>query len=428
MIHHLKKTNKNIYLFLSNRKPVLLLILLLIILNKNGFTQNEKIVLTQKDIVTLNRIDILAYPTIFLNVIVTDAKGNPVKGLGIKDFAVFEKNIKQNIDDVVNASQRGEPLNVVLTMDVSGSMGEEDIILIESDEYKTVRPIDKAKEAAKNFVSELKSKDGIIVCGFAEYWLPLNDLTQDRDIILNSIDRLEAEGGTVLFEAVSESVKLVKDLEGNKAVIILTDGKDSGINLSLSDCINEITGKGVPVFTIGLGSDIDENNLINISKVTGGRYFKASDSSKLDEIYELISKQLENQYWIRYKVKKSYPIGKPVEVSVRSLSGVQASSSLSYITPPQLAKKIIEFIIGLIAVILITVMLFQLFWKGFGFDPIISSYISILLAVFLAIVLFTYQFFSVCVYYKISIQVFLTLGLLAILTLIFIIWRIKEYA
>ena len=423
MIHHLKMIKKKV----SHIFVILFFSSLLLALPV--FSRSEKIVLTQKDIITLNRIDILAYPTIFLNVIVTDEDGNPVEDLDVKDFVVFENNVKQKLDDVINASQQDEPINVVLTMDVSGSMGEENTIISEDGDYKKIRPVDKAKEAAEAFVSRLEEGDRVIVSGFADYWMPLNDLTEERDVILNSIDRLEAKGGTALFEGVLSSVKLLEELEGNKAVIVLTDGKDSGINLSLDDCIDEISGKGVPVFTIGLGTDINESNLLSISKVTGGRYFKASDSSKLDKIYELISKQLEKQYWLKYNVKDSHSLGSSVEVVVRSLSpGIQGSSSLNYITPPQVFKRVVEFVIGLIAIILLTIMFFQLFWKGFGFDPVISSYVSVLISLLLVTALFTYLFFPVCIYYKVSIQVFFTLGLLAILTVIFIIWRIKEYA
>lgn len=426
MIPLLKRNN-----FKSNLKftilPVILILSIIFSLNVSG--EIQKIVLVQKDIITLNRIDTLAYPTIFLNVIVTDRDGNPKEGLGVKDFTVIEDGIKQEIDDVLNALQKEEPLNLMLTMDVSGSMGEENIISETDDGSEFIRPIDKAKEAAKNFVSRLNSKDKVIVSGFADYWLDLNEITEDRSVITDSIDRLEAEGGTALFEAVIESVNKMKDLEGNKSVIVLTDGKDTGINMTLDDCLSRVKSKGVPVFTIGLGPDIEEDNLIAISEMTGGRYFKASDSLKLDKIYELISRQLERQYWIKYKIKKSHPIGAPVEVTVKSLfPGVQGISKLVYITPPQLFERIVHCGIGLIAVIMLTIMFFQLFWKGFGVDPVISTYISILISGFLFLVLFTFLFLPVFIYYNISLQVFLTLGVLSLLVLIFIIWRIKEYA
>ncbi|HPZ07487.1 MAG TPA: VWA domain-containing protein [Candidatus Eremiobacteraeota bacterium] len=389
----------------------------------------QKIFLTQDDILTLNRIDILAYPTVFLNVIVTDKAGNPVEGLGIRDFSVSENGVQQKLDSVINSSQKDEPVLVMLTMDASGSMGSQTIIYYENGSTKTTRPMDDAKDAAKNFVSTLKSKDRVIVSGFANYWVPLNEPTEDRAVIINSIDKLEAEGGTALYQGVAESVKLLKQMEGNKAVIVLSDGNDTSGRVTLQECLTEINGSGVPVFTIGLGRDIDEKTLLDISQSTGGRYFKAPDSSKLKEIYELIAKQLQKQYWLRYKVKKSHPIGSQVNVTVSSMSpSIRGVSSLIYITPPQLIKRIIEFSIGLIAIILLTVMFFHLFWKGFGFDPVISSYISILISIFLAVGLFTFLFLGVFVYYKMTLQVFLTLGILSILAVIFVIWKIKDYA
>ena len=352
----------------------------------------QKIFLTQDDILTLNRIDILAYPTVFLNVIVTDKAGNPVEGLGIKDFTVSENGIEQKIDSVISASQRNEPVTIMLTMDVSGSMGDE---IYQEDGTKR-RPLDDAKEGAKNFVSTLKAHDKVIVSVFADYWLALNEVTEDRAPVINSIEKLTPEGGTVLFQGVAESVELLHDMEGNKAVIVLTDGKDSGKNLTLQECLTKITGQGVPVFTIGLGTNIDENTLVNIARTTGGRYFRAPDSSKLKEIYELISKQLEKQYWIKYRVKKSHPIGSEVDVAVSNMSpAMRGASNLKYITPAQLVNRIIEFCIGLVAIILLTVMIFHIFWKGCGFDPVIKlyKYLNFNMSVYRFICIFIFRSF-----------------------------------
>ncbi|MEQ8168839.1 MAG: VWA domain-containing protein [Candidatus Eremiobacterota bacterium] len=405
---------------------IIAVILFLICLCDKGFCQyGQKILLTQNDTLTLNRIDLLAYPTIFLNVMVTDKEGNPVEGLGIKDFTVSENAIEQKIDSVISASQRNEPVTIMLTMDVSGSMGDE---IYQEDGTKR-RPLDDAKEGAKTFVSTLKAHDKVIVSVFADYWLAVNEVTEDRATVITSIDRLTPEGGTVLFQGVTESVKLLHDMEGNKAVIVLTDGKDTGKNLTLQECLTKITGQGVPVFTIGLGTNIDEKTLVNIARTTGGRYFRAPDSSKLKEIYELISKQLEKQYWIKYRVKKSHPIGSEVDVTVSNMSpAMRGVSNLKYITPAQLVNRIVEFGIGLVAIILLTVMIFHIFWKGCGFDPVISSYVSILISLCLATGLFVFLFLGVFIYYKMTLQVFFTLGILTVLGFIFIIWKIKDYA
>lgn len=427
MIHHLKKT-KFLYTYSHEKMKIFSTIISLMFffmcLCDTGFCQHGQL-LTQNDILTLNRIDLLAYPTVFLNVMVTDREGNPVDGLGIKDFTVSENGIEQKINTVISASQRNEPVTIMLTMDVSGSMGQE---TYHEDGTKR-RPLDDAKEGAKNFISTLKEKDKVIVSAFADYWLALNEINEDRAPAVNSIDRLVPEGGTVLFQGVTESVNLLHDMEGNKAVIVLTDGKDSGKNLTLQECLTKITGQGVPVFTIGLGADIDENTLLNIARITGGRYFRAPDSSKLKEIYELISKQLEKQYWIKYRVKKAHPIGSDVDVTVSSMSpAMRGLSTLKYITPAQLINRIIEFGIGLVSIILLTVMIFHIFWKGCGFDPVISSYVSILISICLSIGLFIFLFLGVFIYYKMTLQVFLTLGILVLLGFIFIIWKIKDYA
>ncbi|MBN1508683.1 MAG: VWA domain-containing protein [Sedimentisphaerales bacterium] len=89
----------------------------------------------------------------------------------------------------------------------------------------------------------------------------------------------------------------------SKAVIVMTDGRDtkSPPGRSATEVISYAQGVGVPVFTIGLGSEVDEAILSTIAIQTGGMYHCAPDSNDLKEIYRKIAGALKNEYIVTYE-------------------------------------------------------------------------------------------------------------------------------
>ena len=88
---------------------------------------------------------------------------------------------------------------------------------------------------------------------------------------------------------------------GSGAVVLLTDGEDTGSAASLDGAIASATAAGTPVYTIGLGAGTTINVLQRIAAETGGRSYQAPATQDLAEAFHLVTRQISSQYelfWI----------------------------------------------------------------------------------------------------------------------------------
>lgn len=201
----------------------------------------------------------------------------------------------------------GEGIDIVLCMDVSGSMATPDI--------KPYR-FRVAKEVAIDFVKN-RTVDRIGLVIFAGESFTKVPITFDKNTVLNQLDQLKImdggymEPGTLIGEGLATSVnRIAKGKSKSKVIILLTDGKEDAPPTRIIDPVMamEIAKAGrVRVYTIGLGSNlntadqmvrgeggavirnyIDEGLLNRIAKETGGRYYRATDKASLQSIYSQI--------------------------------------------------------------------------------------------------------------------------------------------
>lgn len=202
---------------------------------------------------------------------------------------------------------KGEGIDIVLCIDVSGSMTHRD--------FKPNR-MEAAKTVASDFVKERKT-DRISVVVFAEESFTLCPLTADYNMVLSSIASIRPrmiEDGTSIGSGLSTSVdRLRAGNSKSKIVLLLTDGENNGGLIDPNTAKEIAKVFQVKVYTIGVGSDglvpqptemngsvvtdfqrvnIDEKLLVNIAQETGGKYFRAKDNNELNKIYSEID-QLE---------------------------------------------------------------------------------------------------------------------------------------
>ncbi|WP_407355250.1 VWA domain-containing protein [Methanolobus sp. WCC5] len=190
----------------------------------------------------------------------------------------------------------GSPLDVVLVIDRSGSMGPR--------HYNAMLD---AKEAAKKFASNLVSNSQLGVVSFA--WDPyvassvdleLTPLNSSENLLLvnAAIDKLHAVGGTAMGEGMADANDiLINDgrPDSRKVMIILTDGEtNSGDDQDGSNAVGLANANGITIYTIGLGSDINEALLRSIASDTGGKYYSAPSSSDLVSIYNAIAQDISD--------------------------------------------------------------------------------------------------------------------------------------
>ncbi|MFC1868730.1 FHA domain-containing protein [Thermodesulfobacteriota bacterium] len=254
--------------------------------------------------VTINYIEALPAPDQFGNkvrayVTISSADQEPVQGLSVSDFKALEDGKEIAIKE---ASQTDEPMSVVLAIDTSGSMQAKD------RSGKT--SIEAAKEAAVEFISMLGDDDQVALFSFDNETNFHLDFSVDHEASVRTVRSLSAKhrAATRLYDTALETVKKASEIpKGRRAVILLTDGKDEkgkgtrSIHSS-NDVIDAATTKTirVPIYTMGVGPQVDAKELGRIASLTGGRSMLASSLSELPGFYRTIATQLKNQYVIEY--------------------------------------------------------------------------------------------------------------------------------
>ena len=198
-----------------------------------------------------------------------------------------------------------EGIDIILAMDVSTSMLARDL---------TPDRISASKDIAIEFISQRQSdRMGIVV--FAGESFTQCPLTTDRATLINLMKEVQTdiiEDGTAIGNGLATAVARMKDSDAkSRVVILLTDGVNNRGEISPQMAAEIAKTYGVRVYTIGVGKEgmapypvmtpwgvevqnvkveIDEKLLAEIAESTGGRYFRATDNTKLAEIYGEINK------------------------------------------------------------------------------------------------------------------------------------------
>ncbi len=205
----------------------------------------------------------------------------------------------ENITLTINFIGKGDPtstrksLDNILSIDTSGSMDGQKLT--------------GAKNAAKLFVANMNSSlDKVGLVSFATIATLRNNLTNNFTQINNSINSLTAEGYTDLGDGILYSVNELNVRGRNstlKFIVLLSDGnpnlptKKHNPNYPIEyalDAAQNASQQGYAIYTIGLGSDVNETLMRQIATITGGKYYFAPTSSELEEIFLNISREFTN--------------------------------------------------------------------------------------------------------------------------------------
>lgn len=237
-------------------------------------------------------------------------KGRPVQDLPREAFEIFDGD--QRVEIARFEHVRDLPLNVGLAIDSSGSMSD-----------KLVR----AQRAAAQFFRDLlQSEDKAFVVSFSDVPVVVQKWTDEREALVRGLAGLRAEGATAMYDSIVYSLYNFQGVKGQKALVILSDGKDTSSKFTYEQALEYARRSAVPIYSIGIGIPTLERDtrgkLAGVSRETGGRSYFIEDIAGLEAIYDEIEMELRAQYLLGFYPPESVARGSDWrEITVRVTDG-----------------------------------------------------------------------------------------------------------
>ena len=288
-----KKSNMRLFLLLS------------IFLSLGSLSWADDVLFSSK----IQHIKSSAFPQIETKLAVFSRK--PVPELSKDHFWVKEDGVKITDFDVqVDAT----PVFVSLVLDRSGSMSQ---------------ALPKLKRAAYDFIKMMDGKAYVQLVSFSSDIKKHTSFSNVPSYFKKHINRLEAFGATALYDAIDEGVTNLHSYptDSRKVVVAFTDGNDQNAKhtgrqskLSVKTLVKKVRRTGVPLYLIGLGSEVNQKLMGKMAKFTGGTYLHARNREKLAAIFRKVAKMVELGYVISYKTPNPKYDGSWRKVRVSCLS------------------------------------------------------------------------------------------------------------
>jgi Ca-activated chloride channel family protein len=268
-----------------------------------------------------------------VNVVVTDPYNRLVTGLDTDNFRVFEDNVEQ---EITAFASEDVPISIGVIFDCSGSMSNK---------------LGKAREAALEFFKTANPEDEFFLVSFNERAELTSSFTNSVEDLQSRLMLTSSKGRTALLDAIYLGLSQMRGAHNAKrALLILSDGGDNHSRYQESDIKRLVREADTQLYAIGIfdpleyrGRTFEELNgpslLSEITEMTGGRVFAASNLNELPDIAAKIGLELRNQYilgyrpsnktrdgrWRKIKIKLRAPRGLP-PLSVYSKTGYYAAA------------------------------------------------------------------------------------------------------
>jgi tight adherence protein B len=248
----------------------------------------------QQQDVGIREIDASGFPTVGVTISLEEPQ--PVYA---EDLQVFEDGAEVETVSVRPLEESGRPVDVVLALDVSGSMIGE--------------PIASAINAARRFVEGVQPGVRVGLVTFSDRATVVQGLTDKPERLAPPLGGLSAAGETALYDAVSRAASMFSG-DAQRNIILLSDGGDTVSIQTLRQAADAASEADATVFSIGWRTpETDIAALKTLAKATDGRYASAG-SADVGSIYTALAAELSNQYVIEYRSTSSG--GNEVSISV----------------------------------------------------------------------------------------------------------------
>ena len=208
----------------------------------------------------------------------------------VADAVVTDNGVERDlVGDVVPLANAGGKRAVVIAVDTSEAM---DPVMAD------------IRDGVTAVVEGLPADVPIGIATFADRFVPLRALTTDRERVLASIDDLQAQGESVLWNGVQGAAGMLDadaDPEAQPTLIVIT-GSGSFASLTTSgNAVGTLRNAGAPVYAIGLeGERLDTGGLEDVVSRAGGRLITTPDSEQLDELGASLAQTIDQQYVLAY--------------------------------------------------------------------------------------------------------------------------------
>jgi len=232
-----------------------------------------------------------------LHATVVDERNRLVTNLGKADFSVFENSQPQQIRSF---RQEDIPVAIGIVIDNSGSMREKR---------------DEVNKAALNLVRASNAQDQVFVVNFSDEYYLDQEFTSDIKKLQVALEKVEARGGTALYDAIIASADyLIHSPLQRKVLFVVTDGEDDASQENLEQAVHRLQQENGPtVYAIGLLGQEKARRarraLEVISDRTGGIAFFPPTLNEVDELSRNIAHDIRNQYTITYTPTTAKNVG-----------------------------------------------------------------------------------------------------------------------
>jgi len=250
---------------------------------------------------------------------VLDRQKRPVQGLERGDFKVLEDGVPQELTRFEKVENL--PVHVAVLLDTSASMEPN---------------LAAARDAALRFYQQVvQPKDRASLIPFNDRPTLAVKMTNRLDDLAAGLAGLKAERGTSLYDSIVFSLFYFNGIKGQRALLVLSDGKDENSKFRFDQTLDFARRAGVAIYTVGLGISRGEFEtrrvLKTLAEETGGRSFFVSAATELDPIYADIQLELRSRYLLAYQSTNSDRSLKfrSVEVKVDK-SGLDAKTMRGY--------------------------------------------------------------------------------------------------
>jgi len=223
---------------------------------------------------------------------VTDAEGRLVPSLDQNQFSILDNGKPQDIIFFQNETQ---PFTCVVMLDYSASM---------------TSSLDLLRAAAEQFLLRLLPQDKAQVGAFSDRIEFSGKFTNDRDDLISALKDLQYGNPTRLWDAVDQSIDMLKTVEGRKVVLVFTDGDDTYSKVGFGSVLDHARDDEVMVYAIGLQSvyfngqrmvrSQPDRSLKKIAEETGGGYFELKKTDELAPTFTRVAQELHSLYTIGF--------------------------------------------------------------------------------------------------------------------------------